>query len=417
MKKLFIILTLVFSQFFQLSAQKEKLNQIFDKYQETEGVTSIKIAKPMFSMLSNLNIADAELNQIKPLLTKINGIKILVIEKPENKTSSALQTSLVPKIQSDITAALKDLNYDELMTVNSKENKIKFLSGEAKNGILNDLLLSINADDNTVLMMLDGQISMNDVNKLMNQVQVTANSKTKEPAGTRGEVITQVRNVGPFAGISASSGIKVNFTQGTRQTVVVEADGDLQQYVQTEVKDGILVLGIRKANNKNLQFKKLQVTIEAPHLKSVDLSSGAQFYTANEVSETDFTGNISSGANFNADLNISNHSNVSTTSGSSSRVNIKTKSLDITSTSGASLTLTGKASSASFDISSASSVNAQDLQAQSLTAEASSGASLKIHATQNLKANAGSGASIRYRAANLSKNDIRQTSGGSVKSF
>ena len=80
MKKFLLIFALFFSHFFNVNAQKDKLDQLFEKYQESDGVTSIKIAKPMFKMLNNLNIGDSELDQIKPLLSKINGLKILIVE-------------------------------------------------------------------------------------------------------------------------------------------------------------------------------------------------------------------------------------------------------------------------------------------------------------------------------------------------
>ena len=44
MQKLLLIFALLFSYFAQVNAQKDKLDQLFEKYQETEGVTSIKIA-------------------------------------------------------------------------------------------------------------------------------------------------------------------------------------------------------------------------------------------------------------------------------------------------------------------------------------------------------------------------------------
>ncbi|MGZ5197772.1 MAG: DUF4252 domain-containing protein, partial [Kaistella sp.] len=87
MKNLLVIIALFFS-YFAVNAQKAKLDQLFDKYQETDGVTSIKIAKPMFNMLNKLNIDDSELDQIKPLLSKINGLKILILEKPESSDNS-----------------------------------------------------------------------------------------------------------------------------------------------------------------------------------------------------------------------------------------------------------------------------------------------------------------------------------------
>ena len=80
MKKIsiFIVLFLLSTNIF---GQTEELNKLFDKYQDTEGVTSIKIAKPMFKLLNNLKIDDEELGKIQPLLGKVNGLKMLVLEK------------------------------------------------------------------------------------------------------------------------------------------------------------------------------------------------------------------------------------------------------------------------------------------------------------------------------------------------
>ena len=232
MQKILIIFALFFSHFFQINAQKDKLDQLFEKYQETDGVTSIKIAKPMFSMLNKLNIADDELAQIKPLLSKINGLKILIIEKSDDKNQPQFQ-----KLQSDISASIKAMKYEELITVNSKDNKIKFLSAEATDGILDNLLLNISADGNNMLMMLDGKISIDDVNKLINEAEKSATkssvSESKTSNGT-----TQIRTVGKFSGVSISSGIKVNFTQGNNQSVVVETDPNFRNMFRRKLKTG-----------------------------------------------------------------------------------------------------------------------------------------------------------------------------------
>ena len=55
----------------------------FLKNIKTEGVTSIKITKPMFRLLNNINIDDSDMDKIKPLISKMNGLKILIMEKPE----------------------------------------------------------------------------------------------------------------------------------------------------------------------------------------------------------------------------------------------------------------------------------------------------------------------------------------------
>ena len=412
MKKLLLIFALLFSYFSQVNAQKDKLDQLFEKYQETDGVTSIKIAKPMFNMLNKLNIADDELAQIKPLLSKINGLKILIIEKSDNEK----QQSQFQKLQADISSSIKAMKYEELITVNSKDNKIKFLSSDATNGILDNLLLNISAEGNTVLMMLDGKISMDDVNNLINEAEKSTTKPSVITENKSSTGVTQVRNVGKFTGVSVSSGIKVNFTQGNNQSVVVDTDPNLQEYISTQVENGILVISVQNKNNRKLNFKKLLVTVEAPQLSSVRVSSGSLLTTLNTINENDFQANISSGANLNADLNIRNKTNVSISSGSSMRMDVKTKNFQLAGSSGSSSTVVGNAENTTFSLSSAASCNAQDLSSKNATASASSGASLKINTTENLTATASSGASIRYKGN--PRNFIgsgKSSSGGTVQ--
>ena len=412
MKKLLLIFALLFSYFFQINAQKDKLDQLFEKYHETDGVTSIKIAKPMFNMLNKLNIADDELAQIKPLLSKINSLKILIIEKPNSQKP---QNQFL-KLQSDISTSIKNMKYEELMTVNSKDNKIKFLSSDAANGILDNLLLSISADGNNVLMMLDGKISMDDVNNLISEAEKSAprSSFTKENVNSTGTI--QVRKIGKFTGVSVSSGIKVNFTQGNNQSVIVDTDPNLQEYVSTEVENGILVIAVKNKNNKNLNFKKLLVTIEAPRLSSVRVSSGSLLTTINTINENDFEAEVSSGANLNVDLKVINSVNVDISSGSNASLNIDAKNFSMSGTSGSMIKVIGNTENAVFNVSSAASCNAQDLVAKTATVTATSGSSVKIQAIEKLAATASSGASVRYKGKpNIFAGSAKASSGGSIK--
>lgn len=417
MKNLLVIIALFFS-YFAVNAQKVKLDQLFDKYQETEGVTSIKIAKPMFNMLNKLNIDDSELAQIKPLLSKINGLKILILEKPEtseNSISDSKKLSLFQNLQTDISNSIKNMKYEELMTVNSKDNKIKFLSSDATNGILDNLLLSINSEGNTVLMMLDGKISMDDVNTLVNEAQNTSQQSSVVTENISSDGVTQVRNVGKFTGISVANGITVNFTQGNNQSVVVDTDTNLQQYVSTTVENGILVISLKNTNNKNLKFKRLMVTVEAPRLASVKVSSGALLTTLNTVKEDNFKADISSGANLNAEVNAKNSVDVEIASGSNAKMDINSRNFSINATSGSMATIVGKTDTAVFNLTSAASCNAQDLIAKTATVSATSGSALKIHATDSVSGSASSGASVRYKGNPGTTNKSKTSSGGSIK--
>ena len=419
MKKLLLIFALTFSYFFQINAQKDKLDQLFDKYQESEGVTSIKIAKPMFNMLNKLNINDSELEQIKPLLSKINGLRILIVEKPTVATNTGSQNKInlsnFQSLQSDINNSIKNMKYEELMTVNSKDNKIKFLSSDATNGILDNLLLNISSEGNTVLMMLDGKISMDDVNKLINETQIygMGGSEGNTTSASSGSAREEIRKVTSFSGIQVSSGINVSFTQDAQQKVVV--DSDRPEFVKTEVVGDILKIYIDNNNNRNLKFKKLSVTVSAPELSKIAVNSGANFNTLNTVKSDYFQIAATSGANLKADLDTKGKVELSTTSGSNVRLNVNADELEMSATSGSSATLYGKIKETTFDVSSAATVNAQDLETQKSQINASSAANIKVNATENINVTGTSGASVRYRSNNNVKRNASLSGGASMK--
>lgn len=154
MKTIMLIISLFVASMVQ--AQISKLDQIFEQYKEQKGVTSIKIGKPMFKMLNKMKINDADVETIKPLLNKINSIKMLVFEN----AGSA--------IQNEVSTAISNLRYEELLVVNSEGNKIRFLAEDVEGESLSNLLLSINSDDETVFMILDGSLKYDDINALVN---------------------------------------------------------------------------------------------------------------------------------------------------------------------------------------------------------------------------------------------------------
>src|SRR5690606_142905 len=139
-------------------AQVSKLDKIFDTYQEATGVTSIKIGKPMCNMINKLKIGDEEMEQIKPLLTNINSIKMLIVEEDQDF-----------QIQKEVKNAFAKINYEELMAIHSDGSRIKFLAEHTDDKVLNNLLLDISADGSTIFMILDGLISFDDINKLVEE--------------------------------------------------------------------------------------------------------------------------------------------------------------------------------------------------------------------------------------------------------
>ena len=177
MKKLLIIIAAIFFNG-AVFAQLNDVHKIFDKYQETEGITSVRVAKPMFSILNKLDIQDEDLQKIKPLLANVNSVNILIsgagklLDSLVDLGSFSVQQEPAPAgLQNEINAAVKKLNFEELVTINSSGRKIKLLTAGASGNILHTLLLSITGGEQNVLMLLDGDIPMAELSKFISDQQ------------------------------------------------------------------------------------------------------------------------------------------------------------------------------------------------------------------------------------------------------
>ncbi|MCW3169891.1 DUF4252 domain-containing protein [Chryseobacterium sp. 09-1422] len=421
MKKIFIIFALAFSHFFDVYGQKEKLDQLFDKYQEVEGVTSIKIAKPMFGMLSNLNIADSELDQIKPLLAKIDGLKVLITESPEDGKSS----NNLNQLNKEITSYLKNMNYSEMMSVKNGDSKVKFLSSEAKNGILEDILLRIDSGNGeNILVMLDGKLSMDDVNKIINSGETQTGSSTTTTvknsfnADSDSSYLNgENRNVGNFSGIEVSTGVNVVFKQENATSVKVYADSDKLQNIITKVENGVLKIYIDNKGAKKMKFKNLSVNISSPNMNNIKTSSGSIFNVVNSIRENNVKIDASSGSNVAGKFIVNNTIDFGVSSGSTVKASITSGKIMVKSSSGSSVSLEGNSDLGMIDVSSGAAVKAESLRINNAEVESTSGSSVSVNVTDKMRVKASSGGSVRYRGNPKIDSDVSKTSGGSLSSI
>ena len=204
-----------------------------------------------------------------------------------------------------------------------------------------------------------------------------------------GNVVTQERNVTQnFSEVRGSAGLDVYLTQGDENKIVVEADENLQQYIETEVENGKLHvttsenIGHSKAKNVYVTFKELN---------NVEASSGAEV-TGNSVIKSE---------------NLS----LKSSSGAELKVEVFAKNLTAKTSSGADLIISGKASSLKADASSGSELNAKELFVISCDAEASSGAQVSVNVKEKLDTHVSSGGNVNYYGNPVSVNSNESHSG------
>lgn len=208
-----------------------------------------------------------------------------------------------------------------------------------------------------------------------------------------GNVVSQEREVTEdFDQVKGSAGLDVYLTQGGENKIVVEADENLLQYIETDVENGKLHL----TTSRNIgNSKALKVHVTFKDLNSVEASSGADIMGKSIIKSEYLSLKSSSGAGLNLE--------------------VFSKDLTAKTSSGADMTLVGKASSLNATASSGSELDAKKLLVLNGKAKASSGAEVTVNVKQRLETHASSGGEINYYGNPVSVNQNESNSGSVTK--
>ncbi len=200
-----------------------------------------------------------------------------------------------------------------------------------------------------------------------------------------------------FSSISVTSGIQLFITQSDQVALAVSASEErFEEGLKTEVVKGVLKIyydtkGLSYGNYKN---RKLIAYLSVKNIQSIKSSGGAITRMVNTFTLNDLSIECTSGSLLNGTVSLS--------------------SLQASATSGAQVNLSGIVGNVDISVTSGAIFKGASLQSQTCTAQANSGAAVKIAVDREMTAFATSGASISYTGnATLKKSSVN--SGAVVK--
>jgi len=205
-----------------------------------------------------------------------------------------------------------------------------------------------------------------------------------------GHVVEEIRDVDEFDGVKASRGINVYITQGDEIKVVVRADDNLLDAIETKVERDVLMVR-STAMIRNAESFKVFVTV--PRLEVIHASSGSNVFSETEIKSDNLDLASSSGANLTLDLDA--------------------EDVYASASSGANIKLDGAAGDFEAKVSSGANIKAGDLKAGNAELKASSGGNIWISVQKQMEARASSGGNIHY-TGQPSDINVNTSSGGNV---
>ncbi|WP_329806643.1 head GIN domain-containing protein [Flavobacterium facile] len=206
-----------------------------------------------------------------------------------------------------------------------------------------------------------------------------------------GNVTTDTREVtGNFSKIVVGQAIDVEIEQADSYSIEVETDSNLQNHIKTTVENGVLKI----SSDANIQdAEKLLVRIKMKQVTEIETTSASSVQSVNLLKGKSLR--------------------IAASSSSDVEIEAEYETIHLEATSTGEITIKGKTLKLETSASSASEIDASDLLANEVFAQATSASDTKVYAIVKLDAKAASAGSI---TSVKKPKEVRkeETSGGEV---
>ena len=188
------------------------------------------------------------------------------------------------------------------------------------------------------------------------------------------KVVTKERKTESFTGVKVSAGIDVYLKQGNNEAVSVEADENLQEYILTEVRGGVLNV-YSEYNIRDAERKRVYVTMK--EVNSIKTTSAGDV-----IGETPIK---------------SDRLELSASSAGDIKLEVTAKDISIDISSSGDITLSGETDGLKADLSSAGDLKAYDLKAREADVSVSSAGDADVNVSEKIIARASSAGDVNYK--------------------
>ena len=185
--------------------------------------------------------------------------------------------------------------------------------------------------------------------------------------------------------------VDIILSQGSAQSVIVEADENLMSLIQTEVFGNTLKIDTKKPVRDP---KSLKVFITVTDLKKIEVSGAVDLESQGKLTLNDL--------------------NIQISGATEAVLNLAVQTLNIGSSGGSELTLAGMANKMNVDVSGAVEIHAFDLMTEITSLDISGAGEAEIYVTKELYADISGAASVRYKG-DPPKVDSSVSGAGSIK--
>lgn len=207
-----------------------------------------------------------------------------------------------------------------------------------------------------------------------------------------GNWTTNDRVVSNFDEVQVSGAIDVYVTQGPLQPVKIEADANLQEYIEVLVSGNRLVIRTKQGFNLD-PTNDMKVRVTAPVYKNIEVSGACDVTSENQITSTE-----------KIEMGVSGAGEI--------KMDISAPEVTVGLTGAGSATLKGETKKFDISLSGAGHIRCFDLKSETANVDITGAGSAEVFASVAIKGNISGAGSVKYKGGGSP--DVRTTGAGSV---
>ena len=213
-----------------------------------------------------------------------------------------------------------------------------------------------------------------------------------------GKVVTIERSVGAYDAVASAGWFDVELVDGSEGQLTLKGEENLLEYIKTEVKDGKLVIKVKKGVNlKPSNWNSaILITVPVEEIEAVSLSGSGDVVSKTTLRADDFKASISG----SGDVSLA----------------IEANDLKANVSGSGDMDLEGKAGNFDVSIAGSGDIKAFNLEADYVDAKVSGSADLSVTANKGIKARVAGSGDITYKG-NPEKIDTKISGSGDIDSY
>jgi len=150
---------------------------VFDKFEEVDEITSVVVSKKMFEMMANVKISDQEGQKFLALAKNLNNLKVFTTSHSKYRS----------EMKSTFEKYLETKKLEKLMSVSEQNTKVRiYINQGEKTTQIKELLMFIDGNDSnssyydTSIILLTGNFDLNDISALVDKMNIPGGEELKK---------------------------------------------------------------------------------------------------------------------------------------------------------------------------------------------------------------------------------------------